>query len=235
MKLNFTVLKKGIQKDKLNFVTVDGITCSGKTLFSNILNRELKKKIKNTVILSKDIFLLPRKKRIFITKNLKNKKIYDQNKIHYDLLKLKKLFKFLIFNNKKKLILDNLYNRKTGKNNLKKIFYRMPKGLIIFEGIYVNQDIKKFIKPTIKILISENIYTSLFRKIDRIRDKKISIQNVVTEFTKIHLESYKKYLQNNSFDYVYRDLKKNFVFFENGKKKQLNDIKIFLSKHIYSK
>ena len=235
MKLNFTVLKKGIQKDKLNFVTVDGITCSGKTLFSNILNRELKKKIKNTVILSKDIFLLPREKRIFITKNLKNKKIYDQNKIHYDLLKLKKLFKFLIFNNKKKLILDNLYNRKTGKNNLKKIFYRMPKGLIIFEGIYVNQDIKKFIKPTIKILISENIYTSLFRKIERIRDKKISIQNVVTEFTKIHLESYKKYLQNNSFDYVYRDLKKNFVFFENGKKKQLNDIKIFLSKHIYSK
>ena len=111
----------------------------------------------------------------------------------------------------------------------------MPKGLIIFEGIYVNQDIKKFIKPTIKILISENIYTSLFRKIERIRDKKISIQNVVTEFTKIHLESYKKYLQNNSFDYVYRDLKKNFVFFENGKKKQLNDIKIFLSKHIYSK
>ena len=235
MKLNITVLKKGIQKDKLNFVTVDGITCSGKTLFSNILNRELKKKIKNTVILSKDIFLLPREKRIFITKNLKNKKIYDQNKIHYDLLKLKKLFKFLIFNNKKKLILDNLYNRKTGKNNLKKIFYRMPKGLIIFEGIYVNQDIKKFIKPTIKILISENIYTSLFRKIERIRDKKISIQNVVTEFTKIHLESYKKYLQNNSFDYVYRDLKKNFVFFENGKKKQLNDIKIFLSKHIYSK
>jgi len=235
MKLNFTVLKKGIQKDKLNFVTVDGITCSGKTLFSNILNRELKKKIENTVILSKDIFLLPREKRIFITKNLKNKKIYDQNKIHYDLLKLKKLFEFLIFNNKKKLILDNLYNRKTGKNNLKKIFYRMPKGLIIFEGIYVNQDIKKFIKPTIKILITENIYTSLFRKIERIRDKKISIQNVVTEFTKIHLESYKKYLQNNSFDYVYRDLKKNFVFFENGKKKQLNDIKIFLSKHIYSK
>ena len=46
MKLNFTVLKKGIQKDKLNFVTVDGITCSGKTLFSNILNRELKKKLR---------------------------------------------------------------------------------------------------------------------------------------------------------------------------------------------
>ena len=235
MKLNTILLRREIKKNKLNFITVDGITCSGKTLFSNILNNKLKKKFKNTLVISKDIFLLPREKRIFVTKNLKNKTIYNQNKIHYDLLKLKKLFSFLIFENKKKLVLNNLYNRKTGKNNMNKIFYQMPEGLVIFEGIFVNQDIKKFIKPAVKVLITENIYTSLFRKIERIRDKKISIQNVVTEFTKIHLESYKRYLHSNSFDYVCRDLKKNFVFFKNGKKRQLNDIKIFLSKHIYSK
>ena len=83
------------------------------------------------------------------------------------------------------MVLNKLYNRKNGINNLRQTFYFNPNKIIIFEGIYSNENIKKIINPSIKILITENVYTSLFRKIERIRDKKISIQNVVTEFIKI--------------------------------------------------
>ena len=84
-----------------------------------------------------------------------------------------------------------------------------------------------------KILIIEKVYESLARKIERIRDKKISIQHVVTEFTKIHLQSFKKHLTKNSFDVTFRDVKRDFIPIQNGKKKQLNYIKVFLSKHLY--
>ena len=60
--------------------------------------------------------------------------------------------------------------------------------------MYVNKDIKGIIKPVLKILIIETVYNSLSRKIERIRDKKISIQEVVKEYIKIHLFSFKKYL-----------------------------------------
>ena len=100
-------------------------------------------------------------------------------------------------NKDKTLIMKNLYNRKTGQNNLTVRFKFLPKRLIIFEGIYVNEDVKKLVRPIMKILIIEKIYESLARKIERIRDKKISIQHVVTEFTKIHLQSFKKHLAKN--------------------------------------
>ena len=77
--------------------------------------------------------------------------------------------------------------------------------MVIFEGIYVKQDIKKFTNSMTNILIIEKIYESLARKIERIRDKKISIQHVVTEFTRIHLQSFKHYLHRNNFDIVFRD------------------------------
>ena len=71
------------------------------------------------------------------------------------------------------------------------------------------------------------------RKIERIRDKKISIQHVVTEFTKIHLQSFKKHLAKNDFDITFKDLKRDFIIIQNGKKKQLDYIRLFLSKHLY--
>ena len=229
MKLNLENINKKLRKKKINFITIDGIACSGKTLFSNIL----KKKIKNSLLISKDIFLLPRVKRIRITKSLKKKSLYNQNIIHYDLTKLKLLISFLLKGNKKnKLVLKELYNRKSGINNLTQLFHFKKERLIIFEGIYSNEDIKKIIKPSIKILVNENVYTSLFRKVERIRDKKISIQNVVVEFIKIHLTSYLKYLKKNYFDLVYTDLNKKFVILKNGKNKQIDDIKKFLQKHV---
>tara|TARA_A100001015_G_scaffold209217_1_gene234210 strand:+ start:783 stop:1220 length:438 start_codon:yes stop_codon:yes gene_type:complete len=144
------------------------------------------------------------------------------------------LLKFLKGKKKEKLIIfKNLYNRKTGKNNLKIKFHFSKKRLIIFEGIYVNEDIKNIIKPILKILIIEKVYESLARKIERIRDKKISVQLVVTEFIKIHLESFKRYLSKNNFDISFEDLNRNFIVKKQGKAKQLEYIKKFLSKHRY--
>ena len=116
---------------------------------------------------------------------------------------------------------------------LKLSFLLKKKRLIIFEGIYVNEDIKNIIKPTLKILIIEKVYESLARKIERIRDKKISVQLVVTEFIKIHLESFKKYLSKNNFDISFEDLNRNFIVKKQGKVKQLSYIKKFLTKHRY--
>ena len=198
-----------------------------------MLKKKINSRFKNILILSKDLFLLTREKRIYLTKKI-NKNFFNQNKIHYDLNKLNTLIRFLKKGNKDQtLIMKNLYNRKTGQNNLTVRFKFLPKRLIIFEGIYVNEDVKNLVRPIMKILIIEKIYESLARKIERIRDKKISIQHVVTEFTKIHLQSFKKHLAKNDFDITFKDLKRDFITIQNGKKKQLDYIRLFLSKHLY--
>ena len=92
-------------------------------------------------------------------------------------------------------------------------------------------DLRGIIKPDLKILITEKIYDSLARKIERIRDKKISIQRVVTEYTGLHLKSFKNYLKRNTFHYAYTDFRRNFVLIKNGKQKQINLINQFKSKH----
>jgi uridine kinase len=232
MKLN-KKLFSNIKKKEINFIIVDGITCSGKSLFADLLKKNLKDKFPDILTLSKDLFLYPREKRIKITRNLRKIK-KNQNELHYDLKKLKLLLEFLNGNNKAKtIVLKNLYNRKTGKNNLKIKFRFLKKRLIIFEGIYVSEDIRYIIKPIFKILIIEKVYESLARKIERIRDKKISVQLVVTEFIKIHLESFKKYLNKNNFDISFEDIDRNFVAKKQGKAKQLEYIKKFLLKHRY--
>ena len=72
--------------------------------------------------------------------------------MHYDLLKLKMLLNFLIGKtNKKVLILKNLYNRKTGKNNLNLRLKYSKHRLVIFEGLYVNNDVKFIKKPILKL------------------------------------------------------------------------------------
>ena len=234
MKLINKIRIKKLNTQKVNFITIDGITCCGKSLFANLLKKNLKGKFKDIYILNKDLFLLTREKRIKITKKMKNASYFNQNEMHYDLKKLKILIKFLNIGNKNNnLILKNLYNRKTGKNDLKVKFSYNSKRLIIFEGIYVNRDIKNISKPILKILVIEKVYNSLRRKIERIRDKKISIQHVVTEFTKIHLQSFKKYLKNNFFDIAYTDVNGSFINVQNGKMKQQTSIKLFLSKHSY--
>ena len=233
MKLTKKNILEKFNKKDVNFITIDGITCSGKSLFADLLKKKLNSRFKNILILSKDLFLLTREKRIYLTKKIR-KKFFNQNKIHYDLNKLNTLIRFLKKGNKDKtLIMKNLYNRKTGQNNLSVRFKFLPKRLIIFEGIYVNEDVKKLVRPIMKILIIEKIYESLARKIERIRDKKISIQHVVTEFTKIHLQSFKKHLAKNDFDITFKDLKRDFIIIQNGKKKQLDYIRLFLSKHLY--
>ena len=129
--------------------------------------------------------------------------------------------------------MNNLYSRKTGKNDTKIKLNFNDRRLVIFEGIYVNDDIKFLRKPSYKILIIESVYESLSKKIQRIRDRKISVQLVVTEFVRIHLQSFKKYINKNSFDISFVDKNKNFQEIKNGNIIQLHDIKIFLKKHMF--
>ena len=232
MKLNKKIFKN-LKGKNINFITIDGITCSGKSLFANLLKNNLKRSFKYVLILSKDLFLFPRSKRINITKKIKNSK-FNQNNLHYDLSKLKILLNFLAGKSKRKtLFLKNLYNRKSGKNNLSLKINFLKNRLIIFEGIYVNEDIKFIKKPVLKILLIEKVYESLSRKIQRIRDKQISIQSVVTEFVKIHLQSFKRYLLINNFDISFVDQNRKFQKIKDGRQKQLKDIRLFLKKHMY--
>jgi len=221
-----------LPKNNINFITIDGITCSGKTTCAKLLKKKLSKYFPEVFILSKDLFLYPRKKRIEITKNIKNIKNKNQNFLHYDHKKLKRLLNFMINKSKKKeLTLKNLYNRKTGINDFILKFKYSKIKLIIFEGIYVNDDIKLINNPILRILLIENVYNSLSHKIERIRDKNISIQLLVSEFINIHLNSYKEYLLEKKYDLSFRYNKK-FIKIKNGKEKQLKDILSFFDKHV---
>ena len=232
MRLNIKNFKN-FKKKNINLITIDGITCSGKSLFADLLKKALQKDFSSIYILNKDLFLLSRSKRINITKKINKFKI-NQNTLHYDNLKLRKLINFFLGKSDKKvLILKKLYNRKSGKNNLNLKFTYSKNRLIIFEGLYANSDVSFIKEPIFKILIIETVYMSLSRKIQRIRDKKISIQLVVTEFIKIHLQSFKKYIIKNSFDSTFKNINNKFVEVNIGKKRQLNDITLFLKKHMY--
>lgn len=217
-------------KNKINIITIDGITCSGKTIFAKKLKNLLKKKF-SILLISKDIFLHTRNKRIEITNQLKNKNFFNQNELHYNTKKIDKVLNFLINGGSKKLVLKNLYNRINGKNNLTKEFIFKKKRLIIFEGIYSNLNFLKLTKPIIKILIIEKVYISLFRKIERIRDKKISIQKVVDEFLKIHLTSFLKYLEKTNFNYFFENTNNKLNTSNKLKKRQILFIKKFILKH----
>ena len=87
-KLNKVILKL-VNKKKPQIILVDGISCSGKTFFSSILNSLLTNNKKRVDILSKDDFLKSRQHRISYLKSLKKKISYSQNSKHYDLKKIK--------------------------------------------------------------------------------------------------------------------------------------------------
>tara|TARA_B100000029_G_scaffold490031_1_gene548519 strand:+ start:7393 stop:8157 length:765 start_codon:yes stop_codon:yes gene_type:complete len=234
MNLNENIIKKRINKKPgINLITVDGITCSGKSIFSKLLKKKLSKKFDNIYIIPKDLFLFSRIRRIKIIKKINKKINHKQNELHYDLKKLSLLISTLINQPEKKtLTLSGLYDRKTGKNSQKIKFKFKKNSLIIYEGLYLLDDLKGLIKPNLKILITEKIYDSLARKIERIRDKKISIQHVVFEFTNLHLKSFKNYLVKNSFNCSYSGFKRNFVLIKNGKEIQINLIRQFQKKHL---
>jgi uridine kinase len=233
MNINQQIFQK-LPKNNISFITIDGISCSGKTTYAKLLKKKLTKYFPDIFILSKDLFLYPRKKRIELTKNIKDIKDINQNFLHYDHKKLKTLLNFIIGKSKKKkLILKKLYNRKNGKNDyLFKLNYSKNK-LIIFEGIYVNDDIKFINKSILRILLIENVYNSLSRKIKRIRDKKISIQLLVSEYLDIHLNSYKNYLSKSTYDLFLQCTNKKFIKIKNGKTKQLKNILSFFNKHVH--
>ena len=173
--MSLKIIIESIKKKNINLIAVDGISCSGKSVFSALIKKKIKDKFPKILILSKDLFLFFLKKRIKITKTLKNK-TKKQNILHYDLKKLSMILNFLLRKSiKKKITLKNLYNRKTGKNDLSVSFRFSNHRLIIFEGILVSDDLKKEnIKPDKNILIYSDLHSAMLQKIKRIRDKKIS-------------------------------------------------------------
>ena len=70
MKLN-KKLFKNFEKKKINLITVDGITCSGKSLFAELLKKNLQKDFKDILILSKDLFLFLELEELKSQKKLK--------------------------------------------------------------------------------------------------------------------------------------------------------------------
>ena len=104
VRLNKNILYKINQKDN-SIIIIDGITCAGKTTFSNLLKKTIQKKSNNVYVISKDLFLLPRSKRINVIKKFKSKYSLDQNSIHYDQKKLQQLF--LHIQSKKKYKINN--------------------------------------------------------------------------------------------------------------------------------
>ena len=222
-------IEKNFLKKKIKLIIIDGITCSGKTLFSKLLFNFLKKKYKVKLI-SKDLFLAPRNKRIKVLSNLKKQSYYNQNFLHYDHNKISKIINCFSKNNK--IILKNLYYRKTGQNTKTTKFDFTKTDIIIYEGIYILDDLMNTKLKSHNILVSQNVYKSLFHKIKRIRDKKISIQKLITEFNRIHLPSFSSYLRRQRFQTCLSGDNGLFFFNKSGQKKQISDIDIFYKKHI---
>ncbi len=231
-----SVLKKidlYCKKKDQKFICIDGITCSGKSFFSKILFKYLTKKYKNVILISKDIFLLSRQKRITLLPTFKKSPKFNQNELHYNQKKIKKLYDAIKKN--KKIVFKSMYDRKSGKNTKKIIFNFNRAKIIIFEGLYALKNFEVDQKNIFKILIIENIYISLIRKIKRIRDKKISIQNLISEFTNLHLTSFQRYLKQYIFNVCLEVKVKNFIKNKASQTKQIVLIREFHKKHLFFK
>jgi len=220
------------KKKEIKIICIDGITCSGKSYFSNLLLIYLNKNHKNVQLISKDLFLLSRNKRIKLLPKIKKKINFNQDNLHYDQKKIKEIF--LAINNKKKIEMKGLYDRSSGKNQKKKTFNFKKSNIIIFEGLYSLHKFESILRKSYKILINESVYSSLIRKIKRIRDKKISIQDVISEFTNLHLPSYLKYIQQFEFDTCLVGIDNTFNKSSFNKNMQIALIKKFQKKHLFN-
>jgi uridine kinase len=220
------------KKKEIKIICIDGITCSGKSYFSNLLLIYLNKNHKNVQLISKDLFLLSRNKRIKLLPKIKKKINFNQDNLHYDQKKIKEIF--VAINNKKKIEMKGLYDRSSGKNQKKKTFNFKKSNIIIFEGLYSLHKFESILRKSYKILINESVYSSLIRKIKRIRDKKISIQDVISEFTNLHLPSYLKYIQQFEFDTCLVGIDNTFNKSSFNKNMQITLIKKFQKKHLFN-
>ena len=137
-KKTLKIIKKKVKQSNKKIICIDGLTCSGKTYFSKLLHKQMK----NTKIVSKDLFLYSRSQRIKLIPKLSIYSKQNQNHLHYNQSKLNLLLSSI--KNKKKVILKNLYNRKNGKNDIKIIFDFRKTNVIIFEGLYSLENIKYF-------------------------------------------------------------------------------------------
>ena len=95
MKLNPKIFKN-LKKKKDKFNNHRWYYMFWKKFICRITEKETYKIFPRNFILSKDLFLYPRTKRIKITKNINKINNKNQNSLHYDLAKLRILLNFLI-------------------------------------------------------------------------------------------------------------------------------------------
>ena len=226
------LVQKKIQKYKKKkiFVFIEGIAGTGKTFFAKTLKKKIKTNRK-IYLISKDIFLKSRAQRINITNKMKNKIYKNQNQIHYNQHKIKKFVNIVCNDIKIKNSFKSLYDRKSGKNNLEVNFKFANNSIIIIEGLYIGEDFRSKNIDSIKILLETDIYKSISEKIRRIRDKKISIYNVIKEYINIHLISFVQYLQIQKFDLFVVYKNNIFSISKKSKEKQIFDIYKFIEQH----
>ena len=189
------------------------------------------KKVKSKII-SKDIFLKSREHRIKLIRN-KSKKFIDQNSNHYDINRFKKLLRIILNtkNSQKIFHFKKLYNRKSGINNSVLKINVNSKYFYIIEGLYILKDLDKEHKPLIKILLVEDLYYSLSKKLQRIRDNKITLEDVIYEYKNIHLINFFNYLKKyKKFDLML-NITNNFNGGKSLKNSQIKQIRNFLKKH----
>ena len=217
----YNIYRKKDYFKKLDFpkiILIDGLTCSGKTKFADILAKILSKKSnKKVLLINKDNFLFDRKKRIHLNKKLQSKKNYSQNKMHYNLFKFKRLVKKIkkIINQKKHsetIKFKNLYNRSNGKNNLKKTYKIRRNTFIIIEGLYVFDDFNK-IDATHKYWLTCSKKMCIKKKFARIRDNKINKEEVLKELELIHFPSLEKHKKKyvNEVDFSVKTIGRKFI------------------------
>lgn len=228
--INLKIYKKVKESENNGLILIDGLTCSGKTSFANDIKKFLNSKKISSTIISKDLFLKSRNYRIKLLKKKKIKK-FNQNVQHYERLKFNKLLAAIINQKKQEIKFNNLYNRKSGLNNFKFQFKIKTRHVYIIEGLYILNDLPQTCPAIYKIFLVVDLYKSLSKKFQRIRDKKISLENVIFEFKNIHLKSYLKYLKTNTqFNIIYdcfnnREYRKTMLF------KQTDAILQFILKH----
>ena len=179
-------------------ILLDGYSCAGKTFLSKSLNKYFNQINIPSTIISKDLFLHERRYRDKFTKL--NKKLINQNVLHYDNQKFDKfineIFSFYSLTNKKnsfKKTLYSLYDRKSGIKNKKVNFFFKKKQIIIIEGLFLlhnyllnNSNFKFFLTSSKKQITS--------RKIKR---KNNTNSNLISEIENIHIPSMNNYIQSN--------------------------------------
>ena len=220
MKINIfnIIIEKIEEKERDNVVIgIDGGQGSGKSTFTEELQNYLRSILhRNSVHLETDDFLIERAKR----KNLSLDFFTSLSNLNYffDFDRMSKIIKKFQTSKNKIIVLNNLYNTKTGRRDRIKRYRFVDKNIIIVGGPYLLSP--SFPQFDLKIFIHAERQTRLRNTLKRTLNKQRSIKSQTRLFNNFEL-FYIPYFSRRLFDY---DLIVNNTDFENKKIFTANDI-----------